>query len=69
MSISIKYLIIKKTIITLFISEVVCRGAHYGALCRYTMYTHFSPFVLLVPCNRGVLLASARDFVRGKFKN
>ncbi|KAF9821556.1 hypothetical protein SFRURICE_005834 [Spodoptera frugiperda] len=34
--------------VTPFIPEKVDRGAHYG-YCRYTMYTHFSPFVLQVP--------------------
>uniref|UniRef100_A0A2H1WXZ0 SFRICE_028318 n=1 Tax=Spodoptera frugiperda TaxID=7108 RepID=A0A2H1WXZ0_SPOFR len=39
---------------TPFIPEGVGRGAHYGTQCRYTMYTHFSPFCVKVPCNRGL---------------
>ncbi|KAF9804235.1 hypothetical protein SFRURICE_020663 [Spodoptera frugiperda] len=39
--------------VTPFIPKGVGRGADYGTLCHYTMYTHFSPFVLQVPCNRG----------------
>ncbi|KAF9808060.1 hypothetical protein SFRURICE_017232 [Spodoptera frugiperda] len=31
--------------VTPFITEEIGRGAHYGTYCRYTMYTHFSPFV------------------------
>ncbi|KAF9808087.1 hypothetical protein SFRURICE_017259, partial [Spodoptera frugiperda] len=30
-----------------FIPEEVGRGAHYGMKYLYTMYTHFSPFVLI----------------------
>ncbi|KAF9816126.1 hypothetical protein SFRURICE_003677, partial [Spodoptera frugiperda] len=42
----------------------VGRGAHYGTQCRYRVYTHISPLVLEVACNRG----NARGRYRCKFK-